>query len=97
MRQNPHAAKEEVKVKNLPGTRRIIKILGWITFAAGGLLGAYGLMDSYFLRKSLPEGACPVDQNRPLMWVALTLLALTVILSFAEDILKKKEVGKKEM
>ncbi len=47
--------------------------------------------------RNLPPGTCPVDDNRPLLYVSIVVLILSIILSFISDKIEarnKKEIDK---
>lgn len=44
-------------------------------------LGLYSLVDILRLRAALPPGACPIDVNRPRLYLALGLAIVSLILS----------------
>ncbi|WP_052447316.1 hypothetical protein [Clostridium polynesiense] len=56
----------------------------------GMLIGAYGFYVIYISRAGLPEGACPIEDNRPIMFVSIGFLIASLIFSFASDYYKKK-------
>ncbi|GAA0068640.1 hypothetical protein UT300003_01630 [Clostridium sardiniense] len=45
--------------------------------------------------RNLPPGTCPVDDNRPLLYVSIAVLILSIILSFISD--KIEDKNKKEI
>lgn len=70
------------------------KVLQWteqITFYTGLLLAGYALFRIYLSRKGLPPGACPVDDNRIWINLAIACLVVSIILSFFQ---KKKSSPK---
>ena len=69
-------------------SRKTISIIGNITFALTIILGAYILISTYLVRRSLPAGVCPIDNNRILLYITIGLGITTFVLSFFD---KKKE------
>lgn len=60
-------------------------------FYAGILVTAYGLYKTHISGRGLPPGACPIENNRPILYVAIGLLITSFILSLVYDRQKKKE------
>ena len=73
-----------------PYLQKYIPLLGNITFAGGALLAVYVMIKTQLLNASLPEGACPLTTYNNLIYTALTLLAISLVLSFLE----RKKPGK---
>jgi hypothetical protein len=63
-------------------SRKAISIIGNITFTLTLLLGAYILITTYLVRRSLPVGVCPIDNNRILIYITIGLGITTFLLSF---------------
>lgn len=59
-----------------------------------GILFALGVyLKSYIDKSRLPEGMCPIDNNRGLMFVAIIILVIiTIITSVIDYFEKKKEI-----
>jgi len=55
----------------------------------GILISLYAGYKIYSTRATLPKGVCPIEDNRPVMYVAIGLLIASIILSFVSDIIKK--------
>lgn len=66
-------------------------IIGNIIFAAGIAATIYTLAKIFLLTRGLPPGACPLTTAGAWPYVAITLLLVSLILSFFE----KKEPVKK--
>ena len=62
-----------------------IKAIGNIAFVLAIGLSLYLLVDFLILRNSLPPGVCPIQKNRPLMYVAIVLALSSFILSILES------------
>ncbi len=72
--------------------RSPINWLSNITLIAGGGIAAYVLIQTIRLRSTLPAGACPLTDNRALIYTAIGLLLASVVLSFFDR--KKPPAGK---
>lgn len=57
----------------------------------GASIGMYTLVKIYSIKSKLPSGVCPVTDNRPMMYVAITLCCISYILSFFESKTIKKQ------
>jgi hypothetical protein len=69
------------------------KIISYISNGAliiGAIIGIYVFADVYILKSRLPSGVCPVTSNKPLMYIAITFLGISLILSFFGTKNKKK-------
>lgn len=66
------------------------KISNYI-FYLGLLVAAYGLYKSYISTRGLPPGACPIENNRPVLYIAIGLLVISTILSYIQDLQKKNK------
>lgn len=69
------------------------KIISYISNGAliiGAIIGIYVFADVYILKSRLPSGVCPVTSNKPLMYIAIAFLGISLILSFFETKNKKK-------
>jgi len=62
--------------------KKVFKIISNILFAAGGGLAVYALVSIFTTRANLPAGVCPIDPARPLLYVAIGILAASLVLSF---------------
>lgn len=45
----------------------------------------YGLYKIYIIKKSLPIGVCPIDDNRPILYLGVFFMILSIIVSYIED------------
>ncbi|WP_461206831.1 hypothetical protein [Clostridium sp. DL1XJH146] len=70
-----------------------VKFITNIYFLVAILVSAYALLKTYYFdRIGLPEGVCPVDNNRPLMYLSIGLLVTYFIGTyFIEKKLKNEE------
>lgn len=62
--------------------QKILSYLSNGTLIAGAATGAYALVKIYLLKSRLPAGACPVTDNRPLMYTSIALCCISFVLSF---------------
>ncbi|MGG7176880.1 hypothetical protein ACQPU1_04755 [Clostridium paraputrificum] len=69
--------------------KRINKISDYLMYS-GVIVGVYGLYKVIVSRVGLPEGACPISDNRGILYLGMTLLISSVILSFFSDRADKK-------
>lgn len=57
----------------------------------GVIIGVYALVKIYIIKSKLPEGACPVINNRPLLYTSIVLCCISFILSILEEKEAKKQ------
>ena len=57
----------------------------------GASIGVYTLVKIHLISSKLPSGVCPVTNNRPMMYVAISLCCISYILSFFESKTIKKQ------
>lgn len=69
--------------------KNLDKISDYI-FYTGFLVAAYGFYKIYINRSGLPQGVCPVDDNRPILYVAIGMFLISLILYIIDDFQKKK-------
>ena len=72
--------------------KKVFSVIGNVSFLGAVAVGVYALIRSYLLRKGLPEGTCPVEQHRPLYFIAIGLSILAFLLSVVTDAGKKKNM-----
>lgn len=58
-------------------------------FYLGAATGVFALIRTWLLNRGLPEGVCPIDTNRPLLYVALGMLAGSLLLDFLFPVHRK--------
>jgi hypothetical protein len=75
-------------------TRKTISKVSSFFFASGALLGAYALVRTWLLYRDLPAGVCPIDYNRPLLYVALGLLCVSILIDLFAGRKRKVDVTK---
>lgn len=61
------------------------------TFYAGILVAIYGLFKSFMDRRGLPPGVCPIEDNRPILYIGIVLLLISIVLDFVADREKKEK------
>lgn len=63
---------------------KIKKISDYI-FYLGVIVAGYGLYKSYIATRGLPAGACPIEDNRPKLYLAIGLLLVSFLMSFINE------------
>jgi len=76
--------------------QKVLSLLSNISLGAGAAIGIYALIRTYFLYRSLPAGVCPIDMNRPWMYTAIALLAVSFILALFEPKKSKQKKGEEQ-
>ncbi|NLO36796.1 MAG: hypothetical protein GX112_10680 [Clostridiaceae bacterium] len=62
---------------------KTVRLIGNLLLGAALAIGLYVLLDLFWLNRA-PAGTCPLDTNRPLIYLALGFSALSLLLSFFE-------------
>lgn len=62
-----------------------------IIFIAAICIFIYGLYKIYTIRQVLPSGVCPVNDNRPILFIGIFLMLLSILISYFEDKQKNKK------
>ena len=72
--------------KNKQKTRlqRTLTAISDAFFAAALVLGLFVIVKTYQLYSQLTPGTCPIDTNRPWMYLVIVLSVISLILSFVE-------------
>lgn len=70
-----------------------LSLISTILLGIGAVIGAIALYLSFSLKASLPPDVCPIDPNRPLIYIAIAVLVASFVLSVIAD--KKKKSGLK--
>ncbi|HZJ56802.1 MAG TPA: hypothetical protein VFD89_00995 [Clostridia bacterium] len=70
--------------------RRLIRLFGNILFILAIGLSLYLLIGLFIVRRSLPPGVCPIDNKRPLMYIAIALALSSFVLTFIENRIKDR-------
>lgn len=71
--------------------QKVVSILSNTLFGAGTLISIAAIILTVSLRASLPPDVCPIDNNRPLYFIAAAMLVGSLALSIYGDLLKKRE------
>lgn len=69
--------------------KRFFRVLGSVTFVGALVSAAYALIRIYLARKGLPPGVCPVDNNRPWLYLTLVLIGVSLASSWFGERQKK--------
>lgn len=69
---------------------KLFSLISNILLGIGAALGALALYLSFSLSASLPPGVCPIDNNRPLIYIAIGVLLISFVLSIIADKIKKR-------
>ena len=72
--------------------KRIKKLSDYL-FVASILFSLGVLLKSWFDRKGLPEGVCPIDNNSQWITMAITLLVISFVATSLIDFYTKKHSG----
>lgn len=70
--------------------KKSLEKIGNCIFCTGVLVAAYGLYQIYINRKGLPSGVCPVNENRTIMYLAISMFIISLILYTIYDFKEKK-------
>ncbi len=70
--------------------KNIFTYLSNITLITGAALGGYVLIDFMILKSRIPEGACPLTENKTIIYAAIAFLLMSFIFSVLEQKQKKK-------
>lgn len=71
--------------------RALAPLFSQLLFYAGAATGVFALVRTWLLNRNLPEGVCPIDTNRPLLYVSLGLLAASLLLDLVFPKAKQKK------
>ena len=53
----------------------------------------YGVYNIYIVRKMLPVGVCPIDNNRPILFLGVFFMLISILVSYIEDKIKRNKVS----
>ena len=73
--------------------KSLMKLLN-ILFAIAIGISLYGFYKIYESRQHLPVGACPIEDNRPILYMGILFMILSIIVSYIEDTRLKKQIQK---
>ncbi len=68
---------------------KLFSLISNILLGIGAVLCVLALYLSFSLRASLPPGVCPIDNNRPLIYIAIAVLLISFVLSLLAERMKK--------
>jgi hypothetical protein len=71
--------------------QKAMSLISNLLLGIGAVLSVLVITLSITTRASLPPGVCPIDNNRPLIYVAIAILAVSFVLSLDADKLKKSD------
>ena len=69
---------------------KLFSLISNIMLGIGAVLCVLALYLSFSLRASLPPGVCPIDNNRPLIYIAIAVLLISFVLSLLAERMKKR-------
>ena len=72
--------------------KKIIKVSN-ILFAIAMVVSLYGFYKIYEVRKDLPMGACPIEDNRPILYLGILFMISSIIVSYIEDKKIEKQIN----
>lgn len=70
--------------------KRKLHMLSNIIFYVAMAISIYALGKTYYERSKLPEGVCPVDDNRSILTIAIIVIIVYLIINFIEWYINKK-------
>lgn len=62
--------------------KKLFKIISNITFGIGSAIAIYAIITTFITQSNLPPGVCPIDNGRPLIYVSIGFLVVSLITSF---------------
>ena len=65
-----------------------LKKISYILFVRTIGFTLYSLVDFFITRGSFPPGVCPIENKRPLMYIAAALALVSFIIAIVEDRIK---------
>ncbi len=67
---------------------KLYSLISNVLLGIGAALGALALYLSFSLKASLPPGVCPIDNSRPLIYIAIGILLVSFVFSVIADKMK---------
>lgn len=61
-----------------------------ILFISAIFMSIFSLGKTFYERSRLPEGVCPIDNNRSMMFIGIIMLFLYLVISTVEGYISKK-------
>lgn len=71
--------------------KKLFKIISNITFGIGSAIAIYAIVTTFIIQSNLPPGVCPIDNGRPLIYVSIGFLVVSLITSFLSGKNNKKK------
>lgn len=71
--------------------KKLFKIISNITFGIGSAIAIYAIVTTFIIQSNLPPGVCPIDNGRPLIYVSIGFLVVSLITSFFSGKNNKKK------
>lgn len=71
--------------------KKLFKIISNITFGIGSAIAIYAIVTTFIIQSNLPSGVCPIDNGRPLIYVSIGFLVVSLITSFLSGKNNKKK------
>lgn len=72
--------------------KNLIKLSN-VLFTVAIIISLYGFYKIYEVRKHLPVGACPIEDNRPILYVGIFFMISSIIVSYLEDTKSKRQIN----
>jgi 7,8-dihydropterin-6-yl-methyl-4-(beta-D-ribofuranosyl)aminobenzene 5'-phosphate synthase len=72
-------------IKNKGVNKIKLKILSNVLFVLSIILSGYILLKTYLNVRKLPDGVCPIDNNRPLIYFVIFILLSHLIISYIDE------------
>ncbi len=64
---------------------KIVSLISNLSFIGGMGIGLYALISIFIQNYNLPNGACPIDNNRSLLYLSAVLCVISFITSFFDS------------
>lgn len=79
----------------MKGKRKMKKYLSFsnMIFIIAIAIFAYGVYNIFIVRQMLPAGVCPIDNNRPILFLGVFFMLISIFVSYIEDKIKNKKVS----
>lgn len=77
--------------------RKHINLLSNASFWIALAMAAYAFLRIFLSRQGLPPGTCPIEDNRPILFVGIGFAVASLILSFAADKMKRRNTSVDEV
>ncbi|MCG8502361.1 MAG: hypothetical protein MJB12_18415 [Firmicutes bacterium] len=74
-------------------SKKVYKMINNVLYAVFVLTTLYAFIDMYIIKGAMTAGSCPLDNNRPLLYTAISLGVISFIFSFLKKWLTSGEEG----